>query len=608
MFSSKTTFRFHSISFGSLVWIGLFCCTATVFSQSQERNLLSDIVSCTRNVFTDSVLGRHEPEYHTLDSLEKSSGYQAEAVCSLVIRLGNKLSEKQKYDAVIQYILKTGKRLRQTLPPGKETEKTLIELSFLLITSYTYLGMPEQALRIALSALENARQNGLNREAALIYNCLGYIYYMQGQYIRADSAYLKAIEINEYYKDKNKLFLNYNNLSASLGMRNRYNKAIEYAYLAIHQLDNEKDKETVMICLRNVAGIYYVNKEYSLATKILREVKAYQESQNQSKNLIDTYRIMYLVCNAENKKDSALHYLERSLNLSRKLYRLSDEILILRNYASFDFRTGNFAQAYIHLEKALNLKDSADESNNKIKIDNIIRLYSDETEQHAADIKMKDNQLANASRTKQLLFFSILSLLIATLWVWLGMRASGKQSRNNYEKRISEKEKELEKSRSLLANYRKNEQDFDRQSTLKEKELTTLSLNTMRNEEFIVTLRDSLRPLLQHLGSGRSPEREQLYKIMSLLNQQESGGISEEFKYYYENIHPAFYENLTNEFPALTPRDLRLCALLRMGLSTKEIADITFRETRSIESARNRLRKKCNIPQQEDLTRFFARF
>lgn len=53
---------------------------------------------------------------------------------------------------------------------------------------------------------------------------------------------------------------------------------------------------------------------------------------------------------------------------------------------------------------------------------------------------------------------------------------------------------------------------------------------------------------------------------------------------------------------------MRLCAFIRLGLSTKSIADITFREVRSVESARNRLRKKFGLQQQDSLVTFLHQF
>ncbi len=69
-------------------------------------------------------------------------------------------------------------------------------------------------------------------------------------------------------------------------------------------------------------------------------------------------------------------------------------------------------------------------------------------------------------------------------------------------------------------------------------------------------------------------------------------------------MHPNFYRSLEQQYPDLTARDKRLCGLLYLGLSSREIASITYRELRSVESARNRLRKKLNLDLTTDLTEF----
>ena len=81
-----------------------------------------------------------------------------------------------------------------------------------------------------------------------------------------------------------------------------------------------------------------------------------------------------------------------------------------------------------------------------------------------------------------------------------------------------------------------------------------------------------------------------------------------EFKTYFDSVHPSFFENLAKTNPNLTANELRLCAFLRMGLSTKEIAALTFREIRSVESARNRLRKKLELNLDENLLVYLSQF
>ncbi|MDE6131095.1 MAG: hypothetical protein K2F74_05850, partial [Muribaculaceae bacterium] len=81
----------------------------------------------------------------------------------------------------------------------------------------------------------------------------------------------------------------------------------------------------------------------------------------------------------------------------------------------------------------------------------------------------------------------------------------------------------------------------------------------------------------------------------------------EEFRLQFERIHPDFYRTLSEKFPELTARDLRLCAFLHLGMTTKEIAVLTYREVRSVDSARNRLRKKLGIDINDDISDFLRR-
>jgi len=72
----------------------------------------------------------------------------------------------------------------------------------------------------------------------------------------------------------------------------------------------------------------------------------------------------------------------------------------------------------------------------------------------------------------------------------------------------------------------------------------------------------------------------------------------------YERINPKFFEKLVERFPNLTKNEIKLCALLKLRLSTKQISAITLQTVRSIEMARFRLRKKIDIV-DEDYAKFF---
>lgn len=75
----------------------------------------------------------------------------------------------------------------------------------------------------------------------------------------------------------------------------------------------------------------------------------------------------------------------------------------------------------------------------------------------------------------------------------------------------------------------------------------------------------------------------------------------ESFLFAFENIFPQFSAQLLKINPDLQQSEIEFCALLKIKLTTKEIAQFTFIETRTVQNKKYRLRKKLNIPTHEDI-------
>ncbi len=73
----------------------------------------------------------------------------------------------------------------------------------------------------------------------------------------------------------------------------------------------------------------------------------------------------------------------------------------------------------------------------------------------------------------------------------------------------------------------------------------------------------------------------------------------EEFEYRFQHLHSGFYDRLNQRFPGLTINERRLCAFLKLDMTTKEISDITGQSVRAIHMARIRLRNKLGLTHTE---------
>ena len=126
-----------------------------------------------------------------------------------------------------------------------------------------------------------------------------------------------------------------------------------------------------------------------------------------------------------------------------------------------------------------------------------------------------------------------------------------------------------------------------------------------RNLSFIRNLLTELKALSSHvdlegLGTVKSISRS--------IQRLDNDPAWEEFELRFHEVHNRFYDNLVNQFPSLTTNEVRLCALLKLGMNTKEISSVTFQNVRAIETARLRLRKKLGMESTEDLGSFLRKF
>ncbi len=134
-----------------------------------------------------------------------------------------------------------------------------------------------------------------------------------------------------------------------------------------------------------------------------------------------------------------------------------------------------------------------------------------------------------------------------------------------------------------------------------QKQLTMQTVNMLKNNEFLHSVLSDLNTILPFTSSqGKSI----INSIESRVNDNSNDQIWKEFEYCFEQVYNGFYKNLNDQLKDLSVREQRLCAFLKMNMSTKEIAAITFQTPNSIDVAKHRLRKKAGLENDEDFNKF----
>ena len=158
----------------------------------------------------------------------------------------------------------------------------------------------------------------------------------------------------------------------------------------------------------------------------------------------------------------------------------------------------------------------------------------------------------------------------------------------------AEQQKQLAEQSKLVA-------ELELKST--ERELRFVSTSIMEKNEMIETIKKDINYASQYLSDSDS--KYLLNPLRTKLDDATSGLSDwEEFQKHFNKTYPGFLEQLASLNRSLTIPDLRLCAYLRAGQTTKEIANMTGLSVRSIESRRYRLRKKLDLDRDVSLHEF----
>lgn len=198
------------------------------------------------------------------------------------------------------------------------------------------------------------------------------------------------------------------------------------------------------------------------------------------------------------------------------------------------------------------------------------------------------------SKPSMVIYF--LGLLGAVLLVrWYNRKKLGRKHRDLVKRMHRQQEERLAKlEKDKLA----------KEIKLKQKELASTTLNIAKKNEVLIELKNMLL-FNKDKFSNQQRYRSFIKKLENSVNDSEDW---KRFEVSFKELHEDFFEKLLKEYPSLTPKDLKLCAYLKMNLSSKEIAPLMGITNRGVEIHRYRLRKKLKIDSSKNLSNFLITF
>jgi DNA-binding CsgD family transcriptional regulator len=172
-----------------------------------------------------------------------------------------------------------------------------------------------------------------------------------------------------------------------------------------------------------------------------------------------------------------------------------------------------------------------------------------------------------------------------------------KTNLRHHQKINEEKEKAL-KLKHLVAEQKiimlQNEQ-LEKDMTSKNKELAVSTMSLIKKNEFLTNIKNQLKE------SESSKVKSVIKTIDKDINEEYNWNL---FKEAFNNADKDFFKAVKSKHPDLTSNDLKLCAYLRLNLSSKEIAPLLNISVKSVEIKRYRLRKKMLLSREVNLAEY----
>ena len=206
-------------------------------------------------------------------------------------------------------------------------------------------------------------------------------------------------------------------------------------------------------------------------------------------------------------------------------------------------------------------------------------------------------------------YFNFGSILLYTVLLFILLYLFYKLQAKKYLKRYQVQQKELELKHQIELEKTEKEliqiknEKLESEIEYKNSELASSTMNLVQKKEFILKIKETLQNL--NKNEKESMDSHELKKLLrSLSDEEKLNDEWEQFSVHFNNVHGDFLVKLNEKYPTLKAHELKLCAYLRMNLTSKEIAQLMSISVRGVEISRYRLRKKLNLTTETNLFQF----
>jgi len=490
------------------------------------------------------------------------------------------------------------------------------QLTYLAAAHFEYTLLAE-AKQLFETVLIHRPQNEYSEAKMLAHNYLGLMADMRNDWLSAYFHFQKILE----WEHKNPGYLNFSaylNLGALSTAANDFEKADYFFQKGL--ANPQKNKFTYGWLLHRIGELRQIKQEYDGAKKYFKAAVAYWQKIDNSRGIcLSTLRLASTyVNNKEEKKALALveQLIATNFSTACKLCKTKTYFTLSQLYAQkkelekakyYLAKSKEIAKEehLIKLQKAIyeeeiqnnlatygskknlvlfqNYKKLNQEINNHARSSTTKSMkYINDLVSKAHNYRIVEQEMKGKLRQQQLISIIVGGLLIMAILLTVTFFSFNQRNRRS-----------------------KQRLEVLHQKTIKQKEALDKANQKIevKNQELQLQLVKKAI-LMQEYGKliqevKRLTKEKDFYSqkslIISKINQAKTGKIDPELNIQITNANQTLIQALSKKFPNLTQSEKRLCVLLKMNLTTKEIANITLKTPESVKVSRSRLRKKLGL-------------
>lgn len=407
----------------------------------------------------------------------------------------------------------------------------------------------------------------------------------------------------------------------------KYAQAMPISREVISILEHRGDKSgTLGLAYSSLGGLYEKQKLQDSAAWFFKRALQDFEKSNNVAYLPNAYiRIGENELKRDNTNNS-LEYFKKALSIALSTENKQAQASSLMALGKWHLASKNIPEAIEHFQKANDIAVALSDKEFEIRsLEALIELYEKQQnytqtsrlqtrllflkEQFYSlerekivknlevqfDVAEKNRKLALVSKEKEVAKLTN-DLLAVCIVVLLGAFAMGYFYFKNIRKRdrslLQTKEQLLE---ALEKQKELKEIQFQNDLDHKESQLSAITLQMLQKNELLTEIKATIEK--------QQPQSEsQLVKMVNRHFEQNNNW--DDFNLYFESINKNFYTRLKQIYPEISANDLKMCALIKLNLSIKEMSSILNISPDSVKTARYRLRKKLQMSADDNLTNF----